>query len=92
MKYVVISKLAPGVENSRAALATFLKAGLADGTEATWAGTDAKTFINIIDTDAPNMTNSASYAPYFESVSVIPVVAVDADWLTAIQAAQDNWA
>ena len=91
MRYVVISKLAPGVDNSRQALGTFLKAGLSPGTEATYAGTDGKTFINIIETDAPDMVTSASYAPYFESVTVVPVVAVDGAWLEAVQAAQDNW-
>jgi len=91
MKYVVISKLAPGVENSRKALEVFVKAGLAAGTEATWAGTDGKTFINVVETDSPDMTVSATYAPFFESVTVIPVVAVDGAWMEAIQAAQANW-
>ncbi len=91
MKYVVISKLAPGVDNSRKALEVFLKAGLPAGTEATWAGTDGKTFVNIVDTEAPDMKASATYAPFFEKTTVIPVVAVDAAWIEAIQAAQSNW-
>ena len=91
MKYVVISKLLPGVDNSRKALEVFMKAGVGAGTEATFAGTDGKTFINIIETDAPDMVTSATYAPYFESTTVIPVVAVDAAWLDAIQTAQANW-
>jgi len=88
MKYVVISRLAPGVDNAQKALAVFTKAGLAPGTEATWAGTDGKTFINIVDTDAPDMVTSATYAPFFEQTTVIPVVAVDGAWLEAMQAAQ----
>jgi hypothetical protein len=91
VKYVVISALAPGVENAQKALAVFGKVGLADGTEATWAGTDGKTFINVVETDSPNMTVAASYAPFFEKTTVIPVVAVDGAWLEAIQAAQSNW-
>jgi hypothetical protein len=91
VKYVVISKLAPGVDNSRSALAVFMKAGLAPGTEATWAGTDGKTFINIVETDSPDIVTAATYAPYFEQTTVIPVVAVDGAWLEAIQAAQANW-
>ena len=91
MKYVVISTLAPGVDNARKALEVFMKAGLGPGTEATWAGTDGKTFINVIETDEPDMVTSASYAPFFEKVTVVPVVAVDGAWLEAIQAAQANW-
>ena len=91
MKYVVISRLAPGVENARKALEVFAKAGLAPGTEATWAGSDGKTFINIVETDAPDMTTSATYAPFFEKTTVIPVVALDDSWMESIQAAQSNW-
>ena len=91
MKYVVISRLAPGIESSRKALEVFQKAGLPPGTEATWAATDGKTFINIVDTDVPDMTTSATYAPFFEDTTVIPVVALDDAWMKAIQAAQANW-
>ena len=55
----------------------FQKAGLPPGTEATWAATDGKTFINVVDTDVPDMTTSATYAPFFEDTTVIPVVALD---------------
>ena len=91
MKYVVISRLAPGVENARQALEVFSKAGLGPDTEATWAGTDGKTFVNVIESDAPDMTLSATYAPFFEQVTVIPVVALDGAWMESIQAAQSNW-
>jgi hypothetical protein len=91
VKYVVISRLAPGVENSRKALEVFTKAGLPPGTEASWAATDGKTFISIIDSDSPDMTIAATYAPFFEETSVIPVVALDDAWMNAIQAAQSNW-
>ncbi len=91
MKYVVISTLAPGVDNASKALEVFMKAGLAPGTEATWAGTDGKTFINIVEAETPDMKTSATYAPFFESVTVIPVVAIDAAWMEAVQGAQSNW-
>ena len=91
MKFVVISRLAPGVENSRKALEVFLKAGLPEGTEATYAASDGKTFINIIETDTPDMVISATYAPFFEKQEVLSVVAADETWLQAIQTAQANW-
>lgn len=91
MKYIVISRLAPGVDNARQALEVFTKAGLPPGSEAIWAGTDGKTFINIVETDVPDITASATYAPFFEETTVIPVVAVDGAWMEAIQAAQSNW-
>ncbi len=91
MKYIVISRLAPGVDNARKALEVFTKAGVGPGTEATWAGVDGKTFINIVEADVPDMTISSTYAPLFEDVTVIPVVAVDGTWMEAIQAAQSNW-
>jgi len=92
MKFVVISRLAPGVENSRKALEVFLKAGLSEGTEATYAASDGKTFINIIESDTPDMVISATYAPFFEQQEVLSVVAADEAWLQAMQAAQANWA
>jgi hypothetical protein len=91
VKFVVISRLAPGVENSRKALEVFLKAGLSQGTEATYAASDGKTFINIIESDTPDMVTSSTYAPFFEKQEVFSVVAADETWLQAIQAAQANW-
>jgi hypothetical protein len=90
MKYVVISKLAPGVENTRKALDVFKKVGLPAGTEAIWAAPDGKTFINIVETDSPDMTSAATYAPFFIENTVIPVVAADANWLEAMEAAIAN--
>jgi hypothetical protein len=91
MKHMVISRLAPGVDNARQALAVFMKAGLPPGTEATWAGADGKTFINIVETDDPDMAAASTFAPFFEKSTVIPVVPLDDKWMEAIQAAQANW-
>jgi hypothetical protein len=87
VKFVVISR----VENTRKALEVFLKAGLGPGTEATYAAGDGKTFINIIESDTPDMVTSSTYAPFFEMQEVFAVVPVDETWLQAIQAAQANW-
>ena len=91
MKFVVISRLAPGVENARKALEVYLKAGLPQGTEAIYAATDGKTFINIVESNAPDMVASYTYAPFFDETKVIPVTAVDETWLQAIQTAQASW-
>jgi hypothetical protein len=91
MRYVVISRLAPGVDNARQALATYTKAGLPAGTEATWAGTDGKTFVNFVDTDDPDMALASTYAPFFEETTVVPVVPIDDAWMKAVQTAQSNW-
>jgi hypothetical protein len=91
MKYIVINRLAPGVDNARQALAAYGKAGLPPGSEAAWAGIDAKTFVNVIESDMPDVSVAATYAPFFEESTVIPVVPVDDAWLQAIQAAQSNW-
>jgi hypothetical protein len=90
VKYVVISKLAPGAESVRQAFEVFKKVGLPTGTESVWAAADGKTFINIVETDAPDMTTVATYAPYFSESTVIPVVPVDASWLEAMEAALAN--
>jgi hypothetical protein len=90
VKYVVISKLAPGVDSTRRALEVFKKVGLPAGTEATWAAADGKTFINMVETDSPDMTAAATYGPFFSESTVIPVVAVDASWLEAMEAAVAN--
>ena len=91
MKYIVISRLAPGTDNARQALEVFTKTGLPPGTEATWAGSDGKTFINIVETDVPDITAASTYGPFFQETTVIPVVPVDDAWMKAIQAAQSNW-
>jgi hypothetical protein len=91
VKYVAIFKLAPGIDTARKALEVFGKVGVQDGTEATWAGVDGKTFITVIETDTPNMTVAATYAPFFEENTVIPVVPLDAEWLEAMKAAELNW-
>ena len=91
MKYIAISRLAPGVDNARKALEVFQKAGVPPGTESLWASTDGKTVINIVETDTPDMTTAATYAPFFEQTTVFPVVPVDDAWMQAIQTAQSNW-
>lgn len=91
MKYVVITRLAPGLENSRKALEVYLKAGLPKGTEAIYAGSDGKTFINILDSDSPDLVGSSTYAPFFDRSEIIPVVPADEKWLQAVQEAQGNW-
>jgi hypothetical protein len=63
MKYVVISRLAPGTDNARQALEVFTKTGLPPGTETTWAAVDGKTFINLVDTDVPEIQAASTYAP-----------------------------
>jgi hypothetical protein len=91
MKYVVISRLAPGIDNARKALEVFQKAGLPAGTESTWAAVDGKTFISIVETDEPDLATSATYAPFFEETTTIPVAPLDDAWMKSILAAQENW-
>ena len=91
MKYVVISRLAPGVDGARKAFEVFLKAGLPAGTESVWAGADGKTFVNIVESETPDIMAASTYAPFFEESTVIPVVAVDDAWMEAIRTAQANW-
>jgi hypothetical protein len=93
MKYAVISKLAPGIDNARKALEVFGKVGLSPETESAWAALDGKTFVIFVDQqqDVPDMMASLSFAPFFEESTVIPVVPLDDTWLKTIQAAQANW-
>jgi hypothetical protein len=91
VKYIVISRLAPGTANARQALEVYGKVGLPPGSEATWAGTDGKTFVNIVESDAPDITAASTFAPFFEETTVIPVVPLDDAWMKAIQTAQSNW-
>jgi len=91
MKYVVISRLAPGIDNARKALEVYSKAGLPPGTESVWAGTDGKTFVNVVDAETPDITAASTYAPFFEETTVLPVVPLDDSWLEAIRTAQANW-
>ena len=92
MRYVVISRLAPG-DGQRCARHSRCSRRPAWPREplSTWAGTDGKTFINVVESDAPDTKTAATYAPFFDQVTVIPVVDLDGAWLEAIQAAQSTW-
>jgi hypothetical protein len=92
MKYLVIAKLAPGVDNARSSFAAFQKVGLPPGTESSWAAADGKTFITITESDGPpDMANTMTFAPYLEDSQVIPLVPLDDAWIKAVEAAQANW-
>ena len=92
MKHLIISRLAPGVDNARKALEVFMKAGLPPGTEATWAGADGKTFINIVETDDPNMTAASTLRAVLRKDDRHPRGPDRCSaWMEAIQAAQSNW-
>jgi hypothetical protein len=90
MKYVSIVRLAPGVDNVTKAFEIFGKHGTTEGTEVLYAGVDGKTFVSISDSDEPDLAGTATYAPFFESSTVIPVVDIDDDWTTAMITAIAN--
>jgi len=84
MKFVTVMRLAPGVENVKQAFDVFGKVGSAEGTQALYAGTDGKTFVSLTDSDDPDLATVATYAPFWESITVIPVVDVDDAWMNAM--------
>jgi hypothetical protein len=90
MKYLTITRLAPGTDNARRALETYGKVGTGDQFTNIWAAVDGKTFYSISDAD-PDMTLAMTYAPFWEEITVVPIVDLDGAWLTAAQAAQGNW-
>jgi hypothetical protein len=92
VKYITISKLSPGIDNARKALEVYGKVGEIPGSESTWASADGKTFISIVEADSPDMTTAATYAPFFEEMTVLPVVPLDEAWMKAAQTALSNWA
>jgi hypothetical protein len=95
MKYVVVSRLAPGVENARKSLEVFMKAppqAPPGGSIEILAAIDGKTVITIVESDDTDMALTYTFAPYWEETKVFPVVAIDEAWMQAIEAAQANWA
>ncbi len=90
MKYVTTVRLAPGVKNVKKAFKVFSQIGNAEGTQALYAGTDGKTFITIVESDDPDMVTAATYAPFFESSTIMPVVDVDDAWINAMVTAIAN--
>lgn len=90
MKYVSIVRLAPGVDNVTRAFEVFGKYGAPEGTQSLLAGTDGKTFVTILEADEPDMVGVSTYAPFFESTTIIPVVDVDEAWFEAIAKAISN--
>ena len=90
MKYILISRLAPGVESVTKAFETFGQVGTAEGTQALYASTDGKTFVTVLESDEPDMARIATYGPFMEEVTVIPVVDVDDAWMAAMTTAIAN--
>ena len=90
MKYIVTARLAPGVDNVKRAFETFGRVGTDEGLVALYAGTDGKTFITITESDDPDIVNAATYAPFFESTTIMPVVDVDDKWMNAMATAIGN--
>ena len=52
--------------------------------------TVGKTFVTITSGDDPDVAGTSTYAPFFESSIVIPVVDVDEAWTTAMMTAIAN--
>ncbi|MDH3679622.1 MAG: hypothetical protein OEV40_06675 [Acidimicrobiia bacterium] len=48
--------------------------------------------MTIIETDQPDMAGAATYGPFFEESTVIPVVDVDDAWMSAMTTAMENLA
>ncbi len=90
MKYVLISHLAPGPESVKRAFEVFGRVGAAEGTQALYAATDGKTFITVVEADEHDMERIATYGPFFDQVTVLPVVDVDEAWMEAMGRAMDN--
>ena len=90
MKYVTVVRLAPGVENVKQAFEVFGRVGVTEGVEALYAGTDGKTFVQITETDDPDLVNAMTYAPFFESTTIMPVVDLDETWVSSMTAALAN--
>jgi hypothetical protein len=84
MKFISISHLAPGVDSVKQAFELFGQLGAPDGTQALYASPDGKTFVLIVEADDYDMVRSASYAPFFDAVTVIPVVDVDDAWTNSM--------
>ena len=90
MKYVSIVRLAPGVENVTKAFEVFGNVGTTEGTQALYAAADGKTFITVVESDEPDMAVQATYAPFFEEVTIMPVVDVDDAWTASMITAIEN--
>lgn len=90
VKYISISHLAPGVENVKRAFEVFGQVGTPDATQALYASPDGKTFVLIVEADDYDLVRSATYAPFFDEVTVIPVVDVDETWTNSILQAIEN--
>jgi hypothetical protein len=92
MKYVIISRSAPGIDATRHGLEVFAKAGLPSQAVESWAGVDGKTFVTVVEAgDEYDLVASLTYAPFFQSVEVIPVVPLDDAYVGALRTAMGNW-
>ncbi len=90
MKYVTMVRLAPGVDNAKKAFEVFSRVGTTDGVQALYAGTDGKTFIQVTETDDADLVNAMTYAPFFESTTIMPVVDLDETWVASMTTALGN--
>jgi hypothetical protein len=71
-------------------LEVYGKVGVGDQFTQMWAAADGKNFYAISERD-PDMALAMTYQPFFEETIVVPIVDLDDAWLTAAQAAQNNW-
>jgi hypothetical protein len=89
VKYIIISHLVPGTEAGLEGFKVFSKVGNPPGADATWAGVDGKTFVVV--TDEPDLERALAYSPFFQDVTVIPVVPLDDAYVQALQTAHGHW-
>ncbi len=89
MRYLTSFRLAPGTENSLAGWDMFQKLGMPPNALAAYAGIDGKTFVAINDGEI-DTTFLMSFTPFYDQVTVLPVVEVDETWVAAAGAAVAN--
>lgn len=89
MKYVNIFRQASGADTIQASWEMFQKLGLPDNAEKAYAAADGKTYVIITD-GVVDATQVLSFAPFFEEMTVLPVVEIDDAWAGSAAAAIAN--
>lgn len=90
MKLIITQHLAPGVDAATNCWELFQKFGGTPGITALYFGVDGKTGVAIVETDELDMVTAMTYGPFWDQVTVLPVVDVDESFATACNTALER--
>ena len=91
MKLIITQHVATGTDSATTCWDLFQKYGGTPDITSLYFGVDGKTAVAIVETDELDMVTAMTYGPFFDHVTVLPVVDVDEAYAAATNAAVERW-